>query len=376
MSETTATPSPAGATADATDSRPTTPAATPSASSAAATTEGSMVDQIEVELNIRSLLEAGVHFGHQTGRWDSRMRHYIFGARNGTHILDLDQTLPLFQSALDFIREATSEGGYLLFVGTKRQAAPIIKHEAERSGQYYVNNRWLGGMMTNWKTVKKSIEKYKNLLEIRDDEEKRAEYSKKELARVNRLCDKYHKSLEGIKEMNRLPSVVFVIDVRNESIAISEARRLGIPIVAIVDSNCNPENIDFVVPGNDDAIRSIELYCRCVAQACIEGEQQHQERLLKEKEAAPAHDEKAGPSGGRRVVEIKQQPRRGRATSGRTHSTGGWQDKRPEESQPAGAAAPATPAAPAAPATPATPAASAEPAAASDDAGSGSEDKS
>jgi hypothetical protein len=198
MSETTATPSPAGDPADATDATPNatsdstpnstsnstpnstpTTAATQNAAPAKAQADGGMVDQVEVELTIRALLEAGAHFGHQTRRWDSRMRHYIFGARNGTHILDLDQTLPLFQSALDYLREATGEGGYVLFVGTKRQAAPIVKQEAERSSQYYVNNRWLGGMLTNWKTVKKSIDKYKNLLEIRDDEEKRAVHSKK-----------------------------------------------------------------------------------------------------------------------------------------------------------------------------------------------------
>jgi small subunit ribosomal protein S2 len=390
MPETTATPSPAGDPADATAATPNatpnaTPTATPtttatqSAPLAKAQADGGMVDQVEVELTIRALLEAGAHFGHQTRRWDSRMRHYIFGARNGTHILDLDQTLPLFQLALDYLREATAEGGYVLFVGTKRQAAPIVKQEAERSGQYYVNNRWLGGMLTNWKTVKKSIDKYKNLLEIRDDEEKRAEHSKKELARVSRLCDKYHKSLEGIKDMPRLPSAMFVIDVRKESIAISEARRLGIPIIAIVDSNCNPENIDFVVPGNDDAIRSIELYCRLVAQACIEGEQQHQDRLLKEREAAPSQDDKVGAGTGRRVVEIRQPPRRGRAASGRTHSTGGWQDK------PAGAAAPAASsaassaapsAAPSAAEAPAAPAAPKAPAAAAEDADAGGEDKS
>jgi small subunit ribosomal protein S2 len=317
MSETTATPSAAGDTT----------AATPTDTPSEAATFAAVAHREKAELSIRSLLEAGVHFGHQTRRWDPRMQKYIFGARNGTHILDLDLTLPLFRSALDYIREATGEGGSVLFVGTKRQAAPIVMAEAQRAGQYYVNNRWLGGMLTNWKTVKKSIETYKNLLEIQQDEEKRAAHSKKELARVSRLCEKYSKSLEGIKDMPRVPDVMFVIDVGKESIAVSEARRLGIPIVAVVDSNCNPRDIDFVVPGNDDAIRSIELYCRCVADACIEGAARHQDKLTREKKDEPVAAE-TRPGTGRRVVEIKQPPRRGRGGSGRTHSSGGWADKR------------------------------------------------
>jgi small subunit ribosomal protein S2 len=291
------------------------------------------------ELSIQSLLEAGAHFGHQTRRWDPRMRNYIFGSRNGTHILDLDQTLPLFEGGLDYIRETVAEGGLALFVGTKRQAAPIIEEQAKRAGQYYVNNRWLGGMLTNWKTVKKSIDNYKSLLEIQADEEKRAGLSKKELSRISRQCEKYQKSLEGIKEMGRQPDVIFLIDVSKESIAISEARRLGIPIVAVVDSNCNPHGIDFVVPGNDDAIRAIELYCRCAADACIEGGEAHQAKLRDAKTAEPAADAKSGAPGGRRVVEIKQPPRRSRASAGgggggaggRTHSSGGWAEKREEE---------------------------------------------
>ena len=257
------------------------------------------------ELSIRSLLEAGVHFGHQTHRWNPRMRSYIFGERNGTHILDLDQTLPCFKEALDFIRDTTAEGGKVLFVGTKKQAAPSVRFESLRAGQYYVNNRWLGGMLTNWKTVRKSIDRYKGLLEILGDEERMAEHTKKDLARVNRQCDKYQKSLEGIKQMTRLPDAMFVIDVAKEQIAVSEARRLGIPIVAIVDSNCNPEGIDYVIPGNDDAIRSLELYNRLVANASIEGAQIHNERLQSEVSAEPAEEAAKAPTG-RRVVEIKQ----------------------------------------------------------------------
>jgi small subunit ribosomal protein S2 len=311
MSETTETPSMAEESSD------------PAGSEIAAALE-------ETQLSIRTLLEAGVHFGHQTRRWNPKMKHYIFGERNGTHIIDLDQTLVLFREALDHVSESLSEGGKALFVGTKRQAAPCIESEAKRSGQYYVNNRWLGGMLTNWKTVKKSIDRYKKLLEVAGDEEQRAALSKKELAKVNRQIDKYAKSLIGIKEMSKLPDVVFVIDVAVEEIAVSEARRLGIPVIGIVDSNCNPDGVDFVVPGNDDAIRSLDLYCKLVANACIEGEQIHQENLLIEAKAEPSEEKVEAPSTGRRVVEIKQAPRRGRGegTGGRGRSTGGWKGKK------------------------------------------------
>jgi small subunit ribosomal protein S2 len=270
------------------------------------------------EVTIRDLLDAGVHFGHQTQRWNPRMKPFLFGERNGVHIIDLDQTLPLLKAALDFLRETAAGGGKILFVGTKRQAAAPIRFEAERSGQFYVNNRWLGGMLTNFKTVKKSIERFKNLLGIVGDEAKVAGYPKKELARIHRLIEKYRKSLEGIKEMSRLPDAIFVVDVAKEEIAVTEARRLGIPIVAVVDSNCNPEGIDFVVPGNDDAIRAIQLYCARVAGACLEGAALNEERIRAE--VAEAEHARAAPDttprpGGRVVVEITQPPRRGRAAS-------------------------------------------------------------
>ena len=289
------------------------------------------------ELSVRNLLESGAHFGHQTQRWNPRMRPYIFGERNGTHIIDLDQTLPLMREALDHIREAVAEGGKVLFVGTKRQAAPIVEVEAIRSGQFYVNNRWLGGMLTNWKTVKKSIDRYKEIIETLEDEEKRAEFSKKELARFNRLREKYHKSLHGIREMGRLPAVIFVIDVSKEQIAVSEGRRLGIPIVAVVDSNCNPEGVDFVVPGNDDAIRAIDLYCRLVGDACEEGARIHNDRIQSESQG---EGEEAVAATGRRVVEIKQAPRRSRGhqgtTSGRTQSAGGRDEEGVASESPVG----------------------------------------
>lgn len=307
------------------------------------------------ELGIPELLDAGVHFGHQTRRWNPRMKQFLFGERNGVHIVDLDQTLPRFQGALDFARDTVAAGGKVLFVATKRQAQLPIQVEAERAGQFYVNRRWLGGMLTNFKTVKKSIERFKELLEIVGDEEKSGELSKKELSRVNRWIDKYQKSLDGIKEMGRLPDLLFIIDVSRESIAVMEAHRLGIPIIAIVDSNCDPKNIDFVVPGNDDSIRAIHLYCGRVADACVEGAALFNERVqseVAEEERAKAAGEADRSPTGRVVVEIKQQPRRARSA----HSAGG---RREDEAGPP-AEAPAAQAAPAAAAAPAESAAPAE----------------
>jgi small subunit ribosomal protein S2 len=279
---------------------------------------GASAHPIHTDVTIRDLLDAGVHFGHQTQRWNPRMKPFLFGERNGVHIIDLDQTLPRLEAALDFVRETAASGGKVLFVGTKRQAQAPIQLEAQRAGQFYVNNRWLGGMLTNFKTVKKSIERFKQLLELVGDEAKVAEYPKKELARINRLIEKYRKSLDGIKEMGRLPDALFVVDVSKEEIAVTEARRLGIPIVAVVDSNCSPEGIDFVVPGNDDAIRAIQLYCARVADACLEGAALHEERVraeVSEAERARASGDTTARPGGRVVVEITQPPRRGRAAS-------------------------------------------------------------
>jgi small subunit ribosomal protein S2 len=280
----------------------------------------SFVASLPRELGVRGLLEVGAHFGHQTRRWDPRMRPYIFGERNGIHILNLDATAARMREALDFLRETVAQGGKVLLVGTKRQAQTAVAAEAQRSGQFYVNNRWLGGMLTNFRTVKRSIEHYKEQLELLESEEKAGELSKKERARVSRSVSKYRKSLDGIREMTRLPDALFVIDVGCEHIALSEARRLGIPVVAIVDSNCNPEGIDFVVPGNDDAIRAIYYYCRLVGDACVEGASLFNERVQSEvSEDARARGEAAVTAGGRRVVEIKQAPRRGRGPGG-THS--------------------------------------------------------
>jgi small subunit ribosomal protein S2 len=313
MSETTVEPSPAAS------------GASPEAGTAAAAASS------RVQLTIQALLEAGAHFGHQTRRWDPRMRPYLYGERNGIHIIDLDQTLPSFDAALEFVRETVAQGGKVLFVGTKRQAAAPVELEARRCSQFYVNNRWLGGMLTNFKTVKRSIDRYKALLELIADEERVAQLSKKELAAATRQCEKYRKSLEGIREMSRLPDAMFVIDISKEHIAVSEAQRLGIPIIAVVDSNCNPDGIDFVVPGNDDAIRAIQLYCALMAEACLEGAALFNDRVQSETHAELPAEE--GPS--RRVVEIAPQPR-GRRGTGGTHSAGGWRDRVDEgEAKPA-----------------------------------------
>jgi small subunit ribosomal protein S2 len=261
------------------------------------------------------------------------MRPFIFGERNGIHIIDLDQTLARFQAALDFIQEIAASGGSLLFVGTKQQAQAPVRLEAERASQFYVNNRWLGGMLTNFRTVRKSIDRYKSRLAVLGDEEKVAELSKKERSRLQREAEKYRRALEGIREMSRLPDAMFVIDINREHIAVSEARRLDIPIVAVVDTNCDPQGIDFPIPGNDDAIRAIQLYCNRAADACLNGAQLYNERIESEvsEEATAPLPGPPVPATGRVVVEIKQPPRRGR---GGTRSAGGRRGGRAEQPEP------------------------------------------
>ena len=274
-------------------------------------------------LSVRELLEAGAHFGHQTRRWNPRMKPFIFGERGGIHIIDLDQTVRRLQTSLDFLRETVAAGGKVLFVATKRQAQEIVQREAQRAGQFYVNNRWLGGMLTNFRTVRKSIERFKEQLGTVGDEEQVKELSKKDLSRLNRSITKYRKSLDGIQEMTRLPDALFVIDVGCEHIAVSEARRLGIPIMGVVDTNGEPGDIDFVVPGNDDAIRAIDLYCRLVADACLEGAALFNARVQSQEPAA-AGAEGTGPRAIRRVVEIRQPTaRRSARQPGGTHSAMG-----------------------------------------------------
>jgi small subunit ribosomal protein S2 len=285
------------------------------------------------ELSLKALVETGCHFGHQTRRWDPRMKPYIYGDRNGIHIIDLDRSLVAFEEALDFLREVVAAGGKVLFVGTKRQAQGPIQLEALRAGQFFANNRWLGGMLTNFRTVKKSIERFKEGLDLLADEERISELSKKDRSRISRQVGKYRKSLDGIKEMTKLPDALFVIDVGKERIAVTEARRLGIPIVAIVDTNCSPEGIDYVVPGNDDAIRAVQLYCSLVAEACVEGQVLFNERVQsQEQPATEAAGQPAGPTTGRVVVEINQPPRRG--ARGGARSAGGRRDETPEKSEP------------------------------------------
>jgi small subunit ribosomal protein S2 len=219
--------------------------------------------------NMRQLLEAGVHFGHQSHRWNPKMAPFIFGARNNIHIVDLAQTVPLFHQALLAVSDVVAKGGRVLFVGTKRQAGEAIADAAKRSAQYYINHRWLGGTLTNWKTISQSIRRLKQLEELLGGEARGR--TKKELLQLTRDRDTLNKSLGGIKEMGGLPDLLFVIDTNKEEIAIKEAKKLGIPIVAVVDTNCDPDGIDFVIPGNDDAGRAITLYCDLIARAAIDG---------------------------------------------------------------------------------------------------------
>ncbi len=223
---------------------------------------------------MKELLEAGVHFGHQVRRWNPKMKEYIFGERNGIYIIDLQKTQKLFRDALNYVTESLTERPKqkVLFVGTKRQAQEAIKEEAERCGQFYINNRWLGGLLTNYETVKKSINKIKEIDAMREDG--RFEMlTKKERLGLDREHEKLMKNLAGIKDMNGMPDMMFVIDVRKEDIAIKEANRLDIPVVAVVDTNCSPDGIDLVIPGNDDALRAIRLFASRIADAIIEGRQ-------------------------------------------------------------------------------------------------------
>jgi small subunit ribosomal protein S2 len=222
-------------------------------------------------VSMANLLEAGAHFGHQTHRWNPKMKPYIFGERNGVHIIDLSQTVPLFARALDFTRATVQHGGKVLFVGTKRQAQDPIADAARRCGQHYVNHRWLGGMLTNWKTISGSIRKFKQLEETLSGDT--TGLTKKEVLKLTRERDKFQASLGGIRDMGGLPEVIFIIDVNKEELAVKEANVLGIPVVAILDSNTDPSGIAFPVPGNDDASRAIQLYVNAIADAVIDAKQ-------------------------------------------------------------------------------------------------------
>jgi small subunit ribosomal protein S2 len=230
------------------------------------------------DVTMKNLLEAGVHFGHQTSRWNPKMKPYIFGARNGIYIIDLQQTVKLFRDAYVFVRDIAAQGGQILFVGTKKQAQDAIREEAERCGAFYVNTRWLGGTLTNFQTIKQSIERLKKLDEMLDDAQVAAALTKKEVGNLRHERDKLLVSLGGIRGLRKLPDTLFVIDPKKEEIAVKEANKLAIPVVAVVDTNCDPDLIDYKIPGNDDAIRAIRLFCAAIAEAVIEGRNLYEER--------------------------------------------------------------------------------------------------
>jgi len=249
---------------------------------------------LAVSITMKELLEAGVHFGHQTKRWNPKMKKYIFGKRNGIYIIDLQKTLKLFKEASGFIADLAGQGKRILFVGTKRQAQDAILEEANRCGMFYVNNRWLGGTLTNFSTVRKSIERLKELEALLGDTDK--EISKKERAQLDHEREKLQKNLIGIREMDSLPDALFVIDPKKEYIAVKEAKKLRIPVVAIVDTNCDPEDINYVIPGNDDAIRAIRLFTQKIADAVLEGYNLADERFIgTEDKGAAAADAPAMP---------------------------------------------------------------------------------
>jgi small subunit ribosomal protein S2 len=250
---------------------------------------------------MKQLLEAGVHFGHQTKRWNPKMKEYIFGQRNGIYIIDLQKSLRLFRNAIQFVQDLGAKGKAILFLGTKRQAQDVIQEEAQRCGMYYVNQRWLGGLLTNFVTIQKSIKRFRELEAMRTNGQYDL-FSKKEVARYERERKKHEKNLSGIKDMANLPDAVFVIDTKLETIAIQEARKLGIPIIGVADTNCDPDEIDYIIPGNDDALRAIRLITNTIAQAYLDGrsiyeaqqkelaEQMEKQRQLQAQQAAAARE--------------------------------------------------------------------------------------
>ncbi len=262
-------------------------------------------------ITMRQMLEAGVHFGHQTKRWNPKMKPYIFGARNGIYIIDLQKTVGLARAALRFVSDVTARGGAVLFVGTKKQAQDVVREEASRAGQYFVTNRWLGGTLTNFKTIKQGIDRLKALETMKEDGTF-DRLPKKEVAGLEREREKLEKNLGGVKQLSRLPGALFVIDPKKEDIAVHEANRLGIPVIGLVDTNCDPEGIDYVIPGNDDAIRSIKLFTGKIADACIEGAARYRASGAAERDAEESRRRSEG-RGGRdddRGGERRRAPRR------------------------------------------------------------------
>lgn len=232
-------------------------------------------------ISMKNLLEAGVHFGHQTRRWNPKMKKFIFTQRNGIYIIDLQKTVKQIEDAYEFIRDIVADGGKVLFVGTKKQAQEAVETEAKRSGQFFVSQRWLGGMLTNYKTIRKRIDRLKKL-ELMEEDGTFQRLPKKEVIKLRRETEKLEKFLSGIKEMDKLPDVLFVIDPKNEKIAVNEARILGIPVVGVVDTNCDPDEVDIAIPGNDDAIRAVKLLTGTIANAIVEAKQGQQEEEVNE----------------------------------------------------------------------------------------------
>src|SRR6516165_8555460 len=243
------------------------------------------------DISMKQLLEAGVHFGHQTSRWNPKMKPYIFGARNGIHIIDLQQTVAMFKDLENVVRNIAASGGHVLFVGTKKQAQEAVREEAERCGMFHVHNRWLGGTLTNFSTIRQSIERLRKLEEMENDPKIDEALTKKEMLGLKREKAKLEQALGGIKSMRKLPDAIFVIDPKQEEIAVKEARKLGIPVISVIDTNCDPDMVDYKVPGNDDAIRAIRLFCSAIADAINEGKLLCEQSLVKDKE-----DEKSASS--------------------------------------------------------------------------------
>jgi small subunit ribosomal protein S2 len=249
---------------------------------------------LDQPLSVKDLFEAGVHFGHQTKRWNPKMKSYIYGARSGIHIIDLDQTARLFKKAFEFILNTVSRGGTVLFVGTKRQAAIIVQEEATRAGMYYVTNRWLGGTLTNFRTMKGGLDRLRALERMREDGTYE-QLPKKETVQLDKERARLEKHIGGLKGMGSVPQVMVIIDPAQESIAVSEARKLKIPIVATTDTNCDPDLVDFVIPGNDDAIRSVRLICSALADACIMGTGRRREYLSGKEKSGEGQGRSSGP---------------------------------------------------------------------------------
>jgi small subunit ribosomal protein S2 len=256
---------------------------------------------------MKDLLEAGVHFGHQTKRWNPKMKEYIFGERNGIYILDLNKTLKLFREAEDYVTNLAAEGKTILFVGTKRQAQDVIAEEAQRSGMYFVNQRWLGGLLTNFATIQRSLGRLRDIEAMATDG-RYDTLSKKEIARAEKEKRKLLKNLEGIRHMSRLPDAVFIVDTRKEKIAVDEARKLKIPVIGIVDTNCDPDEVDFVIPGNDDALRAIRLFASRVAEAVLSGRGMRESRQAEEA-AAQAEEAAAADAASRLTRSVRPQRR-------------------------------------------------------------------